>query len=490
MCVSPSPVCSPSPVLSVPHPVCQSLSSCVSVPLPCVSVPLPCVSVPLPCVSVPLPCVSVPLPCVSVPLPCVSVPHPCVSVPSPVCVCQSLSRVCQSLSLVCQSLSRVCQSLTHVCQSLSRVCQSLSRVCRSLSHVLFCVLQGMNWLANLYDQGINGILADEMGLGKTVQSIALLGYLAEVVPYWGNTQDRKVLRKFWNPELIHTEDASFHVVVTSYQLIIQDVKYFQRIRWHYMILDEAQAIKSTSSARWKILLDFNCRNRLLLTGTPIQNTMAELWALLHFIMPTLFDSHDEFNEWFSKDIENFAEKQSGLDEDQLSRLHMILKPFMLRRVKKDVENELSDKIQILIYCPLTIRQRLLYQAVKNKISIEDLLQSSTPSNSTQAQTSTSSLMNLVMQFRKVSRCTEVRLLDSNLCSKRHLVFNRFYIHNEAHVHRSLFPQSCIDMSASVNSEFSFTRFINCSPGELMSVMLDGLLVRYSTFYAHLSICFA
>ena len=72
--------------------------------------------------------------------------------------------------------------------------------------------------------------------------------------------------------------------------------------------------------------------------------MFQLWALLHFIMPTLFDSHDEFNEWFSKDIENHAEKQSGIDENQLSRLHMILKPFMLRRVKKDVENELSDKV--------------------------------------------------------------------------------------------------------------------------------------------------
>ena len=111
-----------------------------------------------------------------------------------------------------------------------------------------------------------------------------------------------------------------------------------------MVLDEAQAIKSTSSARWKILLDFNCRNRLLLTGTPIQNSMAELWALLHFIMPTMFDSHDEFNEWFSKDIESHAEKASGIDENQLSRLHMILKPFMLRRVKKDVENELGDKV--------------------------------------------------------------------------------------------------------------------------------------------------
>ncbi len=131
-----------------------------------------------------------------------------------------------------------------------------------------------------------------------------------------------------------------------------------------MILDEAQNIKNSSSARWKTLLGFQCRNRLLLTGTPIQNNMqgehqfkisqnsecvtkvhAELWALLHFIMPTLFDSHDEFNEWFSKDIENAAEnKGSRLNEHQLRRLHMILKPFMLRRVKRHVQNELSDKV--------------------------------------------------------------------------------------------------------------------------------------------------
>lgn len=128
--------------------------------------------------------------------------------------------------------------------------------------------------------------------------------------------------------------------------------------------------------RWNVLLNFNCRNRLLLTGTPIQNTMQELWALLHFIMPTLFDSHAEFAEWFSKDIERYrsrapdprtlkgawpdgpprvvaccstASHATGetdrLDQGQLSRLHMILKPFMLRRVKKDVENELGDKVR-------------------------------------------------------------------------------------------------------------------------------------------------
>ncbi|CAN7995170.1 unnamed protein product, partial [Ixodes hexagonus] len=154
------------------------------------------------------------------------------------------------------------------------------------------------------------------------------------------------------------------------------------------------------SVRWKILLAFHCRNRLLLTGTPIQNTMAELWALLHFIMPTLFDSHDEFTEWFSKDIESHAENKSTIDEKHLSRLHMILKPFMLRRIKKDVENELSDKIEVQVTCWLAQRQKLLYQGLKNKISIEDLMQSAGAASS-QAQSATSSLMNLVMQFRKV-----------------------------------------------------------------------------------------
>lgn len=222
-------------------------------------------------------------------------------------------------------------------------------------------LKGMNWLINLYEQGINGILADEMGLGKTVQSIAFLSYLAEthniwgpflvvapastlhnwqqevsrfvpqfkVLPYWGNQGDRKSLRKYWTQNQVHINDyenAPFHVLITSYQLIVQDVRYFQRIKWQYLVLDEAQAIKSSASVRWKILLGYSCRNRLLLTGTPIQNSMAELWALLHFIMPTLFDSHEEFNEWFSKDIENHAENKSAIDQDQLSRLHMILKP--------------------------------------------------------------------------------------------------------------------------------------------------------------------
>ena len=101
-------------------------------------------------------------------------------------------------------------------------------------------------------------------------------------------------------------------------MVISDFKYFNRIKWQYLVLDEAQAIKSSSSQRWKMLLEFRCRNRLLLSGTPIQNSMAELWALLHFVMPSLFDSHDEFNDWFSKDIESSAaESKAHIDESKL-----------------------------------------------------------------------------------------------------------------------------------------------------------------------------
>ncbi|SMR56678.1 unnamed protein product [Zymoseptoria tritici ST99CH_1E4] len=291
-------------------------------------------------------------------------------------------------------------------------------------------VKGLNWLVNLYEQGINGILADEMGLGKTVQSISVMAYLAEVhniwgpflviapastlhnwqqeisrfvpsikvLPYWGSAKDRKVLRKFWDRKHItYNRDSPFHVLVTSYQLVVQDTAYFQKVKWQYMILDEAQAIKSSSSSRWKSLLGFHCRNRLLLTGTPIQNNMQELWALLHFIMPSLFDSHDEFSEWFSKDIENHAQSNTKLNEDQLRRLHMILKPFMLRRIKKHVQKELGDKIEIDVFCDLTYRQRAYYTNLRNKISIMDLIEKAAVGD----EQDTATLMNLVMQFRKV-----------------------------------------------------------------------------------------
>ncbi|EJS43823.1 ino80p [Saccharomyces arboricola H-6] len=321
---------------------------------------------------------------------------------------------------------------------------SLGEITIEQPKILACTLKeyqlkGLNWLANLYDQGINGILADEMGLGKTVQSISVLAHLAEnhniwgpflvvtpastlhnwvneiskflpdfkILPYWGNANDRKVLRKFWDRKnLRYNKNAPFHVMVTSYQMVVTDANYLQKMKWQYMILDEAQAIKSSQSSRWKNLLSFHCRNRLLLTGTPIQNSMQELWALLHFIMPSLFDSHDEFNEWFSKDIESHAEANTKLNQQQLRRLHMILKPFMLRRVKKNVQSELGDKIEIDVLCDLTQRQSKLYQVLKSQIStnydaIENAATNDSTSNSSSNTGSDQNLINAVMQFRKV-----------------------------------------------------------------------------------------
>uniref|UniRef100_A0A8C9VV69 Chromatin-remodeling ATPase INO80 n=1 Tax=Scleropages formosus TaxID=113540 RepID=A0A8C9VV69_SCLFO len=382
-------------------------------------------------------------------------------------------------------------------------------------------LKGMNWLANLYEQGINGILADEMGLGKTVQSIALLAHLAErdniwgpfliispastlnnwhqeftrfvpkfkVLPYWGNPHDRKVIRKFWSQKTLYTQDAPFHVVITSYQLVVQDVKYFQRVKWQYMVLDEAQALKSSTSVRWKILLQFQCRNRLLLTGTPIQNTMAELWALLHFIMPTLFDSHEEFNEWFSKDIESHAENKSAIDENQLSRLHMILKPFMLRRIKKDVENELSDKVLLIpSFCLLDIA--FLYP-------LENLM----------VKSYSTMLINFACSFWQV--CNHPDLFERqetrspfHMSLKPFIMSKFFYRHglvtsfshwrsrllqvllspfSPHHIQQSLFHRKGDDE----RSCFSFLRFIDMSPAELSNMMLQGMLVRWLALFLSL-----
>ncbi|KAI5179736.1 chromatin-remodeling ATPase INO80 [Nematocida sp. AWRm80] len=292
--------------------------------------------------------------------------------------------------------------------------------------ILNCTLKdyqkrGLEWLVSLYDQGINGMLADEMGLGKTVQSISFLAHLAEnegiwgpflvitpastlhnweqeickfvpafkVIPYWGTVAERKQFRKHWQHRKLQNEDSPFHVVVTSYQLAVTDEKYFNRLKWQYMVLDEAQAIKSSNSARWKTLLSFKTRNRLLLTGTPIQNTLQELWALLHFIMPSLFDSHEEFSEWFR--IED------GDSVNEAARLRMVLQPFMLRREKKDVADELGQKIEKTIICELTPKQKRLYESIRVRVPMASFLDNSLPDDIEGVE----GLMNLVMQFRKV-----------------------------------------------------------------------------------------
>ena len=164
--------------------------------------------------------------------------------------------------------------------------------------------------------------ADEMGLGKTIQCISLLAYLAvekgiwgphlivvptsvlvnwemefkrwlpsfKVLAYHGSAKERKQKRAGWSdPNL-------FHVCITSYQLVLQDARIFKRKHWHALVLDEAHNIKNFKSQRWQTMLAFRTKHRLLLTGTPLQNSCMELWALMHFLMPNIFQSQAEFKE--------------------------------------------------------------------------------------------------------------------------------------------------------------------------------------------------
>ena len=183
---------------------------------------------------------------------------------------------------------------------------------------------GLDWLVTLHDKRLNGILADEMGLGKTIQTIALLASLAvekgiwgphlivvpttiiinwemefkkwcpafKILTYFGSQRERKLKRSGWS------KSNAFHICITSYKLVIQDHYAFRRKKWYYMVLDEAQNIKNFRSQRWQLLLKFNTKRRLLLTGTPLQNDVMELWSLMHFLMPQIFASHEDFKEWF------------------------------------------------------------------------------------------------------------------------------------------------------------------------------------------------
>ncbi|CCH45775.1 putative helicase [Wickerhamomyces ciferrii] len=291
--------------------------------------------------------------------------------------------------------------------------------------------QGLNWMASLYNNHTNGILADEMGLGKTIQTISLLCYLAvykeiwgphlivvptsvllnwemefkrfapgfKVLVYYGSPQQRKDKRKGWN------KPDTFHVCITSYQLVVQDHQIFRRKRWRYMILDEAHNIKNFKSNRWNALLNFNTENRLLLTGTPLQNNIMELWSLLYFLMPSSkvnqampsgFANLDDFQTWFGKPVDKIIEggDNSEVDEETkktVHKLHQVLRPYLLRRLKADVEAQMPAKHEHVVYCRLSKRQYKLYHEYLARSDTRETLKNA----------NYISIINALMQLRKV-----------------------------------------------------------------------------------------
>ena len=207
----------------------------------------------------------------------------------------------------------------------------------------------------------------------------------KILTYFGSAKERKYKRQGW------LKPNSFHVCITTYRLVIQDSKVFKRKKWKYLILDEAHLIKNWKSQRWQTLLNFNSKRRILLTGTPLQNDLMELWSLMHFLMPHIFQSHQEFKDWFSNPISGMVEGQEKVNKEVVDRLHNVLRPFILRRLKRDVEKQLPMKHEHVIYCRLSKRQRNLY---------EDFIASS-ETQATLASANFFGMISVIMQLRKV-----------------------------------------------------------------------------------------
>ncbi len=131
----------------------------------------------------------------------------------------------------------------------------------------------------------------------------------------------------------------------------QDAVVFRRKAWHYLILDEAHNIKNFKSQRWQTLLAFKTQHRLLLTGTPLQNNLMELWSLMHFLMPNIFASQREFKEWFNP-VSGMIEGKERANQELIDRLHGVLRPFLLRRLKSEVAKQLPPKVEHAISCRL------------------------------------------------------------------------------------------------------------------------------------------
>nr|POE56809.1 chromatin structure-remodeling complex subunit snf21 [Quercus suber] len=286
-------------------------------------------------------------------------------------------------------------------------------------------IKGLQWMLSLYNNNLNGILADEMGLGKTIQTISLITYLIEkkrqpgpylvIVPLstltnwnsefekWAPSVNRIVYkgpptqRKTQQQQIRY---GQFQVLLTTYEFIIKDRPILSKVKWLHMIVDEGHRMKNAGSKLSSTITQYyHTRYRLILTGTPLQNNLPELWALLNFVLPNIFKSVKSFDEWFNTPFANTGGQDSmALSEEEqllvIRRLHKVLRPFLLRRLKKDVEKDLPDKTEKVIKCSFSALQAKLHKQLitHQKIIVND---------STGKKANLRGLSNMLMQLRKL-----------------------------------------------------------------------------------------
>lgn len=278
-----------------------------------------------------------------------------------------------------------------------------------------------------------------MTSGKTIQTIALLAYLMEnknnrgpflvVVPLstlsnWVNEFSK------WAPHIIkvvfkgapavrkqlfkdQVETGAFNLLITTYEYIMRDKGSLRKITWQYIIVDEGHRMKNAESKFAQTLGSlYVSKHRLLLTGTPLQNNLPELWALLNFLLPSIFSSMDTFDQWFNRPFAAFknpiasqAQSKDGDGESAaltqeekmliVNRLHEVIRPFMLRRVKDQVLDQLPDKVEKVVRCGLSGFQKRLYNAIHSRsIAGKD-------KDGLDSAIGSSGLNNAIMQLRKV-----------------------------------------------------------------------------------------
>ncbi len=240
--------------------------------------------------------------------------------------------------------------------------------------------EGLNWLNFLDEFGFGGCLADDMGLGKTIQIIAY--FLAQIEK--GNKKPNLVIvptsllhnweieiKKF-APKLKHkiiygidrdTKHINFgkyDVLITSYGTMLNDIEILKETNFNVIVLDESQAIKNPASKRYKAARLLQARQRIVATGTPVENNTFDLYAQLSFAMPGLFGNAKQFAADYSTPIDKFQ------NEDRARELQQKVQPFILRRTKKEVATELPEKTEMVVYCEMGKEQRRVYDIYKNE----------------------------------------------------------------------------------------------------------------------------
>uniref|UniRef100_A0A8C2B2F9 DNA helicase n=1 Tax=Cyprinus carpio TaxID=7962 RepID=A0A8C2B2F9_CYPCA len=255
-------------------------------------------------------------------------------------------------------------------------------------------LIGLKWLILLHQHNLSGILADEMGLGKTIQAISFLAHLYEkgikgphlitvpsstldnwvrelglwcpslkVLIYYGSVEDRRYLRQDILSGLVE-----FNIIVSTYNLTIgndHDRSLFRKLRLKYAVFDEGHMLKNMNSLRYRHLMAINAEHRLLLTGTPLQNNLLELMSLLNFIMPSMFSSStSQISKMFST---RSSEEESRFHKERIAQAKLIMKPFILRRVKSEVLKQLPPKVENIEMCPMSDAQQKLYEKLFKRL---------------------------------------------------------------------------------------------------------------------------